>query len=76
MPKMDKKRSQKNGLTDREVDIDGQGITERLYEPRNRRGLASIEDCVDASTQALENYIKKSNGILMTILATELPTEK
>ena len=40
---------------------------DRLYVPRKegRRGLASIEDCVDTSTQELEDCIKKDKERLI-----------
>ena len=39
-----------------------------LYESRKEgeRGLASIEDCFDASIQRLKDYIEKNRGILIT----------
>ena len=42
----------------------------RLYVSRNEgeRGLASIEDSVDASIQRLENYIEKHEGGLITAI--------
>ena len=43
---------------------------DRLYASRKEggRGLASIEDSVDASTQRLENYIEKHEGGLITAI--------
>ena len=43
---------------------------ERLYVPRKEggRGLASIEDSVDASIQRLEDYIEKHEGGLITAI--------
>ena len=38
-------------------DIDRQYVSRK----EGRRGLASINDCIDASIQELEEYIKKSN---------------
>ena len=40
----------------------------RLYVSRKEegRGLTSIEDCMDASIQGLENYIKKNKERLIT----------
>ena len=45
-------------------------IVDRLYESRKKggRGLASIEDSVDASIQRFEDYIEKHKGGL--IIAT------
>ena len=42
----------------------------RLYVSRKEggRGLASIEDSVDASIQRLENYIEKHEGGLITAI--------
>ena len=39
---------------------------DRLYVPRKEggRGLASIEDIVDASVQRLEDYIQKPGGLI------------
>ena len=41
---------------------------DRVYVPRKEggRGLASIEDSVDASIQRLEDYIQKHDGGLIT----------
>ena len=41
---------------------------DRLYEPRGEgsRRLASIDDCVEASIQRLEDYIEKRGGRLIT----------
>ena len=41
---------------------------DRLYVSRKegRRGLANIEDSVDASIQRLEDYIRKHDGGLIT----------
>ena len=44
-----------------------------FQEKREGRGLASIEDSVDASIQQLEDYIQKHEGELMT--ATRNDTE-
>ena len=43
---------------------------DRLYVSRKegRRGLASIEDSVDASIQRLEDYIGKHEGGLITAI--------
>ena len=43
---------------------------DRLYVPRKEggRGLASIEDSVDASIQRLEGYIEKHEGGLITAI--------
>ena len=43
---------------------------DRLYVSRKEggRGLASIEDRVDASTQRLEDYIEKYGGGLITAI--------
>ena len=38
--------------------------------------LASMKDCINASTQDLEEYIKKSKERLITALATQKQTEK
>ena len=42
----------------------------RLYVPRKERGrgLASIQDSVDASIQPLEDYTKKREGRLITAI--------
>ena len=50
----------------------------RLYVSRKEggRGLASIEDNVDASIRGLEDYIEKHEGRLIeTILITRWTTE-
>ena len=49
---------------------------DRLYISRKEgeRGLASIEDSVDASIQRLEDYIQKHEGGLITISETILIT--
>ena len=41
---------------------------DKLYVTRKRRGkvLTSIEDCVDAAIQRLEEYAQKSNERLIT----------
>ena len=46
---------------------------DRLYVSRKegRRGLASIEDSVDASVQRLEDYIQKHEGGLITATRNE-----
>ena len=42
--------------------------TDRLYESKKGgRGLASIEDSIDALTRQLEYCIKKSKGRLITV---------
>ena len=43
---------------------------DRLYVSRKEggRGLAIIEDCVDASIQRLEDYIRKHDGGLITAI--------
>ena len=43
---------------------------DRLYVSRKEggRGLASIEDCVDASLQRLEDYIEKHKRGLITAI--------
>ena len=42
--------------------LNPKNILDRQYVTRKEggRGLASIEDCVDASIRGLEDYIKKS----------------
>ena len=49
----------------------------RLYVSRKEegRGLASIEDSVDASIQRLEDYIEKHEGGLITAIKTILTTQ-
>ena len=49
---------------------------DRLYVSRKEggRGLASIEDSVDASIQRLEDYIQKYDGGLITAIRND--TEK
>ena len=44
-----------------------------LYVSREegRRGLASIEDSVDASIQRLENYMQKHDGGLITTIRND-----
>ena len=55
---------------------------DRLYvsSKEGRRGLASIEDSIDASIQWLEDYKEKHRGGLITatrtILTTQRPTEQ
>ena len=46
---------------------------DRLYELRKEggRGLASIEDSVDASIQRLEDYIRKHEGGLHTAIKND-----
>ena len=46
---------------------------DRLYVSRKEggRGLASIEDSVDASTRRLEDYIEKHEGGLITAIRNE-----
>ena len=46
---------------------------DRLYVSRKEggRGLASIEDCVDASIQRLKYYIQKHEGGLITAARKE-----
>ena len=46
---------------------------DRLYVSRKEggRGLASIEDSVDASIQRLEDYIKKHEGGLITAIRND-----
>ena len=46
---------------------------ERVYVSRKEggRGLASIEDSVDASIQRLENYIQKHLGGLITAIRND-----
>ena len=46
---------------------------DRLYVSRKEggRGLASIEDIVDASIQRLENYIQKHDGGLITAIRND-----
>ena len=39
---------------------------ERVYASRKGRRLISIEDCIDVSIQAFEEYIKKSKERLIT----------
>ena len=43
-------------------------VVDRLYTSRKEggRGLASIENSVDASIQQLEDYIEKHEGVLIT----------
>ena len=45
---------------------------DRLYVPRKEggRGLASIQDSVDASIQRLEDYIKKPTETIQTTQAS------
>ena len=63
--KMDEKWTQKNGRQDKKIDL--QGFTprddiDRIYTSRKKggRGPTSIKNCVDASIQGLEDYIKKN----------------
>ena len=46
---------------------------DRLYVSRKEggRGLASIEDSVDASIQRLEDYIQKDDGGLITTIRND-----
>ena len=46
---------------------------DRLYVSRKEggRGLASIEDSVDASIQRLEDYIQKQDGALITAIRND-----
>ena len=46
---------------------------DRLYVSRKEggRGLASFEDCVDASIQRLEDYIQKHDGGLITAIRND-----
>ena len=46
---------------------------DRLYESRKEggRGLASIEDSVDASIRQLEDYIEKHEGGLITAIRND-----
>ena len=46
---------------------------DRLYASRKegRRGLASIEDSIDASIQLLEDYIEKHEGSLITAIRND-----
>ena len=47
---------------------------DRLYVSRKEggRGLASIEDSVDASMQRLEDYIQKHEGRLITATRNDI----
>ena len=51
-----------NRRNDKEVDDYEEGLTPERWHCRKGkvRGLISIEDCVDASIQGLEEYIKKA----------------
>ena len=51
---------------------------ERLYLPRSegRRGLVSIEDCVNDDRENLELYALGSNEKLIIVAATELKLKK
>ena len=42
-----------------------------FQEKEGGSGLASIEDCVDASKQRLEDYIQKHNGGLTTAVRND-----
>ena len=46
---------------------------DRLYVSRKEggRGLASIQDSVDASIQRLEDYIQKNDGRLITAIRND-----
>ena len=46
---------------------------DRLYVSRKEggRGLASIEDSVDASIQRLKDYVQKHEGILITAIRND-----
>ena len=46
---------------------------DRLFVARKEvgRGLASIEDSVDASIQRLEDNIQKQNGVLITAIRND-----
>ena len=48
-------------------------VVNRLYVSRKEggRGLASIEDSVDASIQRLEDYIQKHDGGLITVIRND-----
>ena len=51
---------------------------DRLYVPRKvgGRGLASIEDSVDASIQRLKDYIEKHEGGLITTIRNNTDNTK
>ena len=48
-------------------------VVDRLYVSRKEgiRGLAGIEDSVDASIQRLEDYIQKHEGRLITVIRND-----
>ena len=50
----------------------------RLYVPSKEggRGLTSIEDCLDASIQRLEDYIQKHRGRLITAIRNNTENER
>ena len=54
------------------------GDVDRLYASRKEggRGLASIEDSVDASIQWLEDYIQKHDGGLITTIRNDTDNTK
>ena len=57
--------------------LDPRDDVDRLYVSRKQggRGLASIEDTVDASIQRLEDYIEKHERGLITAIKT-IPTTR
>ena len=54
--------------------LDPKDDVDRLYVSRKEegRGLASIEDSVDASIQRLEDYIEKHERGLITAITNEM----
>ena len=46
-------------------------LTDYMYQKEGGRGLASVEDSVDASIQRLEDYIQKHDGGLITAIRNE-----
>ena len=81
--KMNKERTQTNEPEDKKADDNAKGLTskkdiDRLCVSRKEggRGLVSIEDCVDASTWSLKDYIEKNKQRPVRALATQGQTEQ
>ena len=58
--KKNKGNSQRNKIKDREIDADAKGLklekSQTICAKERGKGLASIEDCLDATIQGLDQY--------------------
>ena len=64
--KMDKEGTQINGPEDKKINDDAQKFRQTISTKEGGRGLASIEDNVDASIKGLEDYMKKNKKKRLT----------